>query len=534
MASFHFNFFKSSVPRLADHLIAGGHGAEALDCRLDTGELDCWREPLAVATVPAGTQRFFRADCCWLEFDTCADVAEGPVLCNEIYLTGRSEYPEVGVIGENCVPVYSRLGVPCAETPLSVAHGYTDGKDMVKATFFYQYINARGKVGQLSPASDAVLYTEGQPVVLSGWAAPDPSWGVTSVRLSVQVSGLETGREAGNTLDTTTMVIAEVPVGSVSYTFSSYFDTLYAAVEEDICRPPPADLKGICRVSSMNCYAGFVGRRVYFSENNNPDNWPHFIDIEDGIKAIIESNDIIYVATYGRPAVIRGDADCKTAGCRAVLTHPSAYPMVGRSMVALPGGAGFAVKDGFLIMAGNSQPSLITWSLYSANEWHMMPPDTVTPVYHQGYLYLFGQGRSAVMKMASDGKNGWEADAHSFLSDKVTFAMSGGDGELYLLKGITIYRWNASTTLRPHKWVSPEVVSGVVRDFRAAYVNMARGPETFSLRCDDRVIEDRPLNGAKDFVLPGWGAGNRWQLTLSGTGRVKLASVATSFKELQA
>jgi hypothetical protein len=331
------------------------------------------------------------------------------------------------------------------------------------------------------------------------------------------------------------MVIADVPIGAASYTFSQYFEELDNAVEENFTRPPPAELRGICRVESMNCLAGFVGKRVYFSENNKPDSWPHFIDTEQEIKSMVESNGVLYLGTYGRPAIISGAADCASAGCRSLLTHPTPYPMVGRNIIALPNGAGYAAKDGFVVLSGNHAPTLLTWPMYAPKDWHQMPPDTVTAVHHQGSLFLFGQGKSALIKLASEGKAGWDSDSHTWLSDRVTWATTAtDDGELYLLKDDRILRWNASTTRRPHKWVSAEIVSGTTRNFRAAYLYSELGIDRYSLRVDDRVVEDRDVNGTREFVLPGWSSGTRWQLTLTGTARVKLASLATSFKELTA
>lgn len=535
MAGFHFNFFQASTPRLADHLIPTHGSAEALDCKFHSGELDSWREPKAIGTVPAGTIRVHRFGCCWLPFDSCVDLTDGPILCNDFYLTGRTTYPEVGSVGEDCEPVYSRLGVPCPEFKLAAMPTSAAGnKDLVSTSFTYQYVNARGKVGQPSPAGDLVTFNEGTPVVLSGWAIPDPSWQVTHVRLAVLVSGHESGKEPTNTLDTSSLIIDDVPINAASYTFNVPFETLDDAVEEDFVRPPPEDLKGICRISSMNCLAGFSGRRVYFSHSNNMDDWPYFLDVDDTIKAITESGDTIYVATLGRPAVIQGAADCKTAGCRNVIVHQEAFPMVNTTMVSLPHGAGYAAKDGFVVLAGNKTPKLLTWSLYAPEDWHEYPPNKVFPVYHNSYLYLFGERRSAVMQLAGLENQGWQADAHSWLSDRVTYACTGGDGELYMLKGTTIERWNAGSALRPHKWVSPEIVSGTVKNFRAAYMHLSRGPEQFVMRVDDRIIESRAVTKPQDFVLPAWGSGYRFQVTLIGTAKVRLVSVATSYKELSA
>jgi hypothetical protein len=348
------------------------------------------------------------------------------------------------------------------------------------------------------------------------------------------VSGHEAGKEATNALDTSSLIIADVPINATSYTFNQYFEELDDAVQEDFVRPPPEDLKGICRISSMNCLAGFTGRRVYFSHTNNQDDWPYFMEVEDTIKAIAESGNNIYVATLGRPAVIQGDADCKTAGCRNVINHPEAFPMVNTTMVSLPHGAGFAGRDGFVVMSGNKTPKLLTWQTYAPEDWHEYPPNKVFPVYSNSYLYLFGERRSAVMQLAGLEHEGWSADAHSWLSDRVTYALNGGDGELYMLKGTQLERWNAGSALRPHKWVSPEIVTGVVKNFRAGYMNISRGPEQFAMRVDDRIVESRAITKSQDFVLPAWGSGYRFQVTLIGTAKVRLVSVATSYKELTA
>jgi hypothetical protein len=542
MAAYTVKRFGGSSPRVADHLLGDHVAGLALDCKFWHGTLDAWRELRLVRAVSEGTVTSFLHDQCWLDWDTCVDIAQGPVTCREFYTTGDEPWPAiVSLDPSNCIPTIRRLGVPCGDQPLMAVAGVAGTyapKDTESRVYAYQYMNERNERGSLSMASTPITVMDGQEVTVSNWPVPDISWGVTHVRIFRAVSGHQTGREPGNVFDTVWMHAGDALINSGVFVDSLPNDELFEALEQDVADPPPAELRGIVWIESMNCLAGFVGNRLFFSENNSYHEWPYHIDLDDNICAIIENNGLIYVATDGSPYVVPGASECQNAGCRKAVRLPVKYPMVGcgnRRMAKTPSGAVYPTHDGLVALSGASAPQLVTTPLYAPDDWHKLRPETVMPVSFNGHLFVFGRGGSFVLTLANGPEAGWPLDTHSELSDTdVIDAFVSRTGDFYLVKADGVYQWDRGAVKRPYTWQSPEIVSPVPINFAAAHA-VFRGPAlNVKLTVDGRTAIDRPVLSSRVFTLPMWALGTRWQVTLQGTATVSLYSTATSMKELGA
>lgn len=538
MAQYTAKRFGGSTPRLAPHLLGESVAGEARDCKLWHGTLDSWRELLFVRSIDTGVRTSYLYDCCWLDFDSCVDIAFGPVTCRTLFTTGDQEWPAAVEFGDDCAPTIRRLGVPCGDTAPAIVAAAGFSKDSEGRSYAYQYRNAKGEKGSLSQGSVSRLLRDGQSVVVSGWDVPDASWGVTHVLIYRTVSGRETGREPNNQLDTTWMLVGEVAVGAPSFTDTKFNDDLFEAIEQDIADPPPAALRGITYVESMNMLTGYVKNRLYFSENNSYHEWPYHLDLDDNICGIAENNGVLYVATDGAPYVVTAAVECKGAGCRKAVRMPVKFPMVGcgnRRMAKITQGVVYPTHDGLVAMQSTGVPELFTTPLYAPDDWHKLLPESVVPVAHNGFLFVFGRGGSFVLKLANGPETGWALDTHSTLSDTdVVDAFVSRTGDFYVVKPGAVYLWDKGDTLRPHHWVSPEIVSPVPIAFGAAHLYHKGGAENVTLSVDGREVINRPVLSARVFRLPMWADGTRWRVTLDGTATVSLFSMATSMKELGA
>jgi len=547
MATITINRFQGSIPRLEPHLLPVGAAARAVDCKLWSGALESWREPEAAQTVPDGTVSVYELDCDWMTYSTCVDIARGPVNCRQYFVTGRSDYPEILAFAADGSPVYSRLGVPCAFdmptiTPGSVSPTVSGEKDIEARSYAYQYVNAFGHRGSLSQGSEPAMIHDGQPVVVSGWPVPDASWNVSHIRLyrTVSSEGIAESTLSStllNEANTSWMLVAEIPVTAVSYTDTTVNELLVEALEEDIVMPPPDGLQGITHIVSMNALAGFVGRRIYFSENNHYHNWPHFHDLDDNIKAIKESNGVVYVMTDGYPYIIPAVADCNSAECREPVRLGQPLPMIGagsRRVAEFPGGVFYPTHNGLVMLTSNAGPQIVTHAMYSPEDWQMLQPTTVVPVVHLGRLFVFANGGSFVMNIGNM-EQGWTLDAHSELSDTgVIDAFVSRTGDLYYLKGNTVWRWDRGTALREHIWESAEAALSIPVNMAAGHIRALNGSEYLTVKVDGEVVEARDVYSHHVFRLPNWCVGTRWSIELKGKASVSLISLATSMKELGA
>lgn len=532
--------FSGSTPRLADHLTAKGAAVKALDCKLWHGTLESWRSPREVHVAAANTKSIYHAfSCCWLESSKCASWAEGSAEQRHVFATEYNDYPyPVRLILDplTCDTEVLRLGLPVPDERPTATAAQTYSKAAVPRQYAYQFVDSLGNLSSLSEPSEEIVVEDGSPVLVSGWDTPAGGWDIQSIRIYRIVVAFESSlKEGENKVDAAWMLVDTIPATSLSYTDTVSDYALFDALQEDVVEPPPEGLRGITWIKSMNCLAGFSGRTLYFSENNNYHNWAHRLLLDDNIKAIVESNDIIYVATDGAPYVVSGAADCKDAGCRRAVRMAESLPLVGsgyRSMVAVPSGAVYPTRTGLVYLSNRNAPAILTSPFYAPDDWQALHPDTAKIKYHLGRIFAFFRNGAFCMAIRDGAGTNGELDLHTELSLRPDELHVTRTGRLMLRTGTSVAEWDQGTTLMPHTYESGEVLLGVPFNFGALQVMMDPGSETIELYCDDYPALDEQLYQSDHFALPLWATGQEFRWVLKGTARVKRVSLAPSTKEL--
>lgn len=541
---FTLNRFMGSVPRIASHLGQKNAASVAVDCDFSSGNLSSFRELAEYRRVTEGTKVSYLHGQCWHDFDGCVDVAYGSVTCKQCFVTGAEPFPivlnaDVDESGE-CAVQTRRLGLPCPTVAPAVMPGQMNDsapKDVEGRSYAYQYVNVDGERSALSPGSQAQNLRDGQTVVISGWTIPSVEYGVVRIALYRTVSSYVTGNEQSNSSQTVWMLVDEFGIDAPAYTDNKYNVELSLALNEDIVLPPPGDLRGIIWIESMNCLMGYVGNRIYASENGSYHNWPYYYDLDDNVCGLVESNGLVYVATDGHPYILAGRVDCNNAGCREIIRLPGAFPMVGcgnRRMAKCRAGAVYPSHNGLIMLSGRTPPSILTWQLYSEKEWQALRPQTVTPVEVGGKLFVFAEGGSFYMSLANGVETGWGLDFHCNLSDRnVTDAFLTRQGDFFIVKDGIQYLWNRGAKKRPHYFKSQEAVASAPIGWAAGHLHFSGGEENIRIDLDGRKVLDREVLSSRVFRLPMYAIGQRMFVTLTGTGEVSLLSVATSMHELR-
>jgi hypothetical protein len=531
--------FSGSTPRRADHLTPNGQSVRAIDCKLTDGALSSWREPRLMHSVAADTKSTYHAfNCCWLDSTKCASWAEGSVEQRHVFATQYNDYdyPVRIITDELCVPTVLRLGLPCP-TDKPVATGATVyNKGSAPRQYLFQWEDSLGNVSSASEPSDAIVSEDGAAVQVSGWSIPAGGWDIQKVRIYRSVSGYESAiKESENKIDAAWMLVDEIPATQTSYVDTKFDADLIDAMGEDEVEPPPANLRGITWIRTMNCLAGFMGRELYFTENNNYHNWAYKIQIDDTVKAIVESNDLIYVATDGAPYVVSGASGCETAGCRKAIRMPESLPLVGggfRSMIAVPSGAVYPTHSGLVYMQGNRAPDILTRSHYAPEDWQALHPDTLKIGYHEGRLYAFLRKGAFCLAIKDGAGSHAETEHHTELSLRPDEVFVSRLGRLFLRFGAEVKEWNRGVVKMQHFYESGETIVGVPFNFGAAQIMMAPGTENIRIFVDGWEALNETVNGNEHFPLPLWATGQEFRWVLRGTATVKMVGIAPSSKEL--
>lgn len=537
--------FSGSSPRVADHLVPKGSASEAVDCDFSTGDLDSFREPLPYREVSEGTKFTYQHECCWHDFMTCVDLAYGSITCKDVFVTGAEDYPVALTVSTdkdgNCLVKQRRLGVLCPTNAPSVIVGSpnkTSPKDVDGRTYAYQYINSVGERSQLSPGSMAQNVRDGQTCIISGWIVPSEEWDVTTIAIYRSVPMHMKGNENENPGNTSWMLVDEIPVTDTVYTDSKWnVDLLYAA-EETMVLPPPEGLRGIIWIESTNSLMGYVGNRIYASENNQYHNWPYYYDLDDNVCGLVENGGVVYVATDGNPYVLAGKVGCDNQGCRDITRLHGSFPMVGcgnRRMAKCSAGAVYPSHKGLILLSGKTAPTILTWPLYTETQWQALRPHTAIPVEVGGKLFVFAEGGSFYMTLQTGSEKGWTLDSHCSLSDKnVTDAFVSRQGDFYIVKHGVQMLWNRGAARRPHKFRTTEIITNAPVGWAAGNLIFKLGMENVKIELDDRIVMNREVLSSRVFRLPMYAMGQRMVVTLTGTGKVSLMSIATSMKDLGA
>lgn len=531
--------FKGSVPRRASHLTPEGEAAVAIDCKLWHGTLESWREPLFRYNAATGTKSVYESlGCCLLSSTTCAHFAEGATETRHVFATGYNgvNYPVRLVLDEECSPTVYRLGLPCPEsTPTADTATTTPTKAHQPRQYLYQYKDSFGNRSAASAPSEAVIVAEGQPVIISGWDVP-ATWDIQTISIYRTVVGFESViKEGENQLDATWMLVGEVPATATSFTDTKHNDQLWEALIEDVIEPPVASLKGITWIGSMNCLAGYSGRELWFSENNRYHSWPHKLLLDDTIRGIVESNDLIYVVTDGHPYVVTGEVACKDAACRRAIRMPEPIPLAGnghRSITATVSGAVWPTHNGVAYMRGNAAPIILTNGHYAPDDWQRMHPATARIAYHNGFLYVVCRNGGFILAIKEGATFSTDLDGHTTLSFKPDEMFVTRTGRLLMRFGTEVKEWDRGTAKIPHTWQSGEIIFGVATSFGAAGITMTPGEEEWRISMDGSDVLSETVRSSDHFALPYWATGQSQQFTLTGTATVKRVAIAASTKEL--
>jgi hypothetical protein len=533
------NSFTGSTPRRAEHLTPMGHATRAVDCKLVDGALDSWREPRQVHVLDEGVLSAYQAfNCCWLQSTKCASWAEGSVEQRHVFATQYNDFdfPVRIVLDAMCEPTVLRLGLPCPIDEIVVSCDTTYNKGSFPRQYLIQWRDRFGNSSAPGKPSNVAITDDGAALQISGWQIPAGGWDIQQIAIYRSVSGYESATQIEeNKMDAAWMLVDVIPATQTSYVDRKFNADLIDALQEDEVKPPPADLRGITWIRSMNCLAGFSGRHLYFSENNRYHNWAYSLTLDDTVRAIVESNSKIYVATDGAPYCVEGASDCDNAGCRQATRMPESLPLVGgghRSMAAVPSGAVYPSHSGLVFMRGNQAPVFLTASHYAASDWQALHPDTMRAVYHGGRLYAFFRKGAFCLAMKDGASVAGDTEHHTELSLRPDEVFTSRLGRLFLRFDNLVKEWDRGSKKLPHSYESGEGIAGVPFNFGALQVIMEPGVERVQFYVDDELALDETIQTNEHFPLPLWATGQHFRWVLSGTARVKMIGIAPSTKEL--
>lgn len=397
MSALKISAFAGIAPRVGSALLKDNEATSAINTKLYSGELRSWNKPGVVegaASLAGSVKSIYKhknvaGDDLWLSWSTDVNVVPSPIFDtgeNPIYYTGsgtpkktNSTLAETGTApypGD-----YYEMGVPAPTSAPSVSASGGSGTAESRV-YLFTYISEFGSIEEESapsPASSVLSVLPGGTVTVSGLgsSAPSGDYNITKKRIYRAVSGTST---------TIYLKVADVAIGTASYSDTKTAAQLGAAIESSNYNTPPSDLQGIVAMAN-GILVGFRENEIYFSEPYVPHAWPviYSLTVEYPVVGLGAFGESVVVATKGNPFIISGSTPSSMSQAKVPLFEPCVSK---RSIVSDDTGVMYASPNG-VVKISQGFAGVTTNGLFTRDEWQLRYPATMLGAVLDGAYYLF-------------------------------------------------------------------------------------------------------------------------------------------------
>ena len=397
MSALKISAFAGIAPRVGSALLKDNEATSAINTKLYSGELRAWNKPGVVegaASLAGSVKSIYKhknvaGDDLWLSWSTDVDVVPSPIFDtgeNPIYYTGsgtpkktNSTLAETGTApfpGD-----YYEMGVPAPTSAPTVSAAGGSGTAESRV-YLFTYISEFGSIEEESapsPASSVLSVLPGGTVTVSGLgsSAPAGDYNITKKRIYRAVSGTST---------TIYLKVADVAIGTSSYSDTLTATQLGGALESSNYNAPPSDLQGIVAMAN-GILVGFRENEIYFSEPYVPHAWPviYSLTVEYPVVGLGAFGESVVVATKGNPFIISGSTPSSMSQAKIPLFEPCVSK---RSIVSDDTGVMYASPNG-VVKISQGFAGVTTSGLFTRDEWQLRYPTTMLGAVLDGAYYLF-------------------------------------------------------------------------------------------------------------------------------------------------
>ena len=550
--------FHGIFPRITEDNLPTNSATVANDVNLRSGRLEPWRERLALAEAPEAALTMHQHGCCYYTWDTCVSVAEYLPDYNSMFITGRRDYPERAVFGDNCQLTYYRLGVPKPAGTPSVSSAsenavgrseVNDQRTMTGRSYCVTYVNIFGEESAPGSPSRVISVCDGDTVVITGLpSAPSSEYGVRYLRLyrSASVMNSDSGgtkRATENDNPAAWFLVAELPVGVTEFHDSVKELDLGWALQTDDYREPPADLRQMTYLRGTGVLAGVTTNMVHFSEPYQPWNWMRKSDLTlpYNIVHAVSFGTYLYVTTTANPYVIDMTKGCQEQ-CTPVYDVNISLPDIAcgyaHSAVATPFGCVYVSKDGLALIKPDAQVDLLTKAYFSTEDWAKIRPETIRLTYWRGYIVFVSDRASFMLEVDPSlygDDTGAKAGNLTTFSDSPVDLIDSANDELLMMDSGFIWQWNAGNTWRRYHWESRPFDFNGLSSPNSVKLILRKGSTYFTIisaDTDQQQLWGGVITDSRPHRIGRLGRHWFYKLGLDGTGVVESAYVNNSYGDL--
>lgn len=540
--------FLGAIKQLQSKLLTDSVGVDSRNQNPVRGDLRPWRDPLSVASVPAGRKTIYRMgrdvasdSTYWLSWNDIVHAVRGFLASDSTertYFTG-SGTPKVtdNIIGLASAPYPAaarELGVPAPTGTMTLTQS-SPGTGADELRYYVRtYVTDKGE--ESAPSTAVSITCKPGAVIDIGALDPVPAgnYGVTLQRiyrtqatesdiaefffLREVASSLTSTQDDARALNLAATLVTNGPVGMVGRQWSM----------------PPADLKHLTAMGN-GMLAGISGRSVRYCEPYKAYAWPPAYetlppDVTPVALAAWAGN--LLILTTGQPYLVTGSVP------ESLGHEPTEFQQAcvsETSVVAVAGGACWAAPDG-LAFYGRAGQKLVTGGILSRDDWQAMNPTTIVGCQYEGaYMGFYDAGGGTIKGFLIDPVNptgiyyldtGYVAAYFDRLRDALFVLDAAGD----------IRKWDAGASYMTATFVSKVFRTPQPMAPSHLQVIADQFPVTVKVTSDqvDRVTgvtsmvlrETCVVNDSRPVGLKGGYTSNEFQLEVSVTGAGGVQGIA--------
>lgn len=391
-----------------------------------------------------------------------------------------------------------------------------------------------------------------------GWESAHKIIGINLYRT---VSGLETGEQINNPLDTGWHLVNDVqPIVSGVFEYGddglSYRYGMDALPSKEFYVELDPYTKYVTQLDG-GWLAAAGENSVQVSERYLWHAFPvkNYMTIPASVEGMVAKGDVLYVGTQSHPYSIRVDAGESSFLNLGVNRYPEQHPCVEGTLVSTSSGAMYCSEDGIISLEPTGM-TVMTKELFNpgdvlyydcAQEFQLTTVSPNRAVWWKGTYFAYNyQYALGFMYDPGDTING----AHPLqqlvtltvpstanrvgVDARAGICVSQPDGVYHLplpgTAGTTSYE---NAPKQTYRWKSKKFVTPQVTAFGAVkVVHQCNGPLCLTLWADCKKVFTTTVDNCRPFRLPSSAVGTEWEIELEGTATVHEVHVATSIRDL--
>lgn len=394
--------FSGAIKALHAKLLPDSVGVDSRNQKPQRGDLRPWKQPLVVATVPAGRQTIYRfgrdvaSDAnYWFTWNAVVHAVRGynsEDTTERTYFTG-SGAPKwtdntIALASAPYPTAYRDLGVPVptVQPITSASGGSAANTESVYVT--YTFVTDIGEESApATPALELVRKTDDTITVNNIGAPPGGAFTINRVRVYATVSG-----QSG---DNQFYFQKELAAGTASTTLGPTLLTDDVLVTTGWL-PPPADLSNLTEMWN-GMLAGISGMGVRVCEAYKPYAWKveneHLPPDAKPVSLGVWQQNLL-ILTTAKPAIVTGTSPDSLD--LAPLEYAEAC-IAPRATVSFGHGVAWVCPDG-LAYYGNGGAKLLTAGIFTRDDWQAMNPAGMVASIYEGWYVCFYTDAGAVRR----------------------------------------------------------------------------------------------------------------------------------------